>query len=485
MNKSKARITKLLLLMLFIPWLGTHAELKLPSFFSDNMLLQQQSNANIWGWADAKALITLKTSWSNQTITTRADENGKWNIKLSTPAGSYTTHTMNIRSGKDNIKLTNILIGDVWLCSGQSNMEMPMKGFKGQPIFGGNREILKSKNKNLRLLTIKRNAQLTPQDTTTGSWQEASPETVKEFSATGYYFGRLLSETIENIPIGLMCVSWGGSFIEAWMSEEMLQGFTEKPIPQAGDLIQVPNRTATALFNGMIHPIVGYNIKGCLWYQGETNYDCPDTYPALFQTMVNAWRKLWGCGDFPFYYCQIAPFDYASIAASPAQTGGKYNSAFIREAQYKCQTMVPNTGMVVLLDVGEENCIHPMRKDIVGERLAMLALTKTYGMTGFGAESPSFQEMTVKDGVAILSFTHAPMWLTAFGKELKLFEIAGEDRKFYPAKASINRSKVEVSAQEVKHPVAVRYAFKDFVTGDLFSTEGLPVSSFRTDNWNE
>ena len=234
----------------------------------------------------------------------------------------------------------------------------------------------------------------------------------------------------------------------------------------------------------MINPIAGYTIKGCIWYQGESNYERPDQYPLLFEKMVSEWRKIWRQGEFPFYFCQIAPYNYASIAPVEKQ-GGKFNSAFLREAQYKSAQIIPNSGMVVLMDIGEEKCIHPRNKEVGGERLAMMALGKTYGMTGFAYDSPTFKEMVIEENKAILSFDNAPMWLTAYGQELKQFEIAGADKIFYPAKAEIKRSKIEVSSDKVSKPVAVRYAFKDFVVGDVFSTEGFPLSSFRTDNWDE
>lgn len=470
-----------LTLIVFIA--GLNAQIKLPSIFSDNMLLQQQSDVSIWGKADPGKTVKIVPSWDNKTYTAKVNKDGKWNVKITTPAASYQPYTVKISEGNSDITLANVLIGEVWLCSGQSNMEMPMKGFKNQPIEGGNEAILKSKNKNLRLITVKRNAQFTPQDTISGSWKEASPEVVKDFSATAYFFGRLLNEMLD-VPVGLVCSAWGGSCIEAWMNKDMMKNFDFVHYAKEGDEIKAPNRTSTLLYNGMIEPIAGYTIKGCIWYQGESNYEDPDNYPALFKTMVDSWRNGWNQGDFPFYYCQIAPYDNAFYAPEEKR-GGKFNSAFLREAQLKASTQINNSGMVVLMDIGEERCIHPRKKCTGGERLAMMALGKTYGMSGFGYESPVFKEMTVENGKAVLSFDNAPMWLTAFGKELQCFEIAGEDQKFRPAKAEIKRSKVEVSSPEVPTPVAVRYAFKDFIVGDLFSTEGLPISSFRTDNWGK
>lgn len=465
-------------IMLFFIALSIQAELKLPNIFGNNMLLQQNTEVNIWGWAEKGQTVSISPSWSTQKYTNKADNKGKWSVRIPTPQGSYQTYNITISTNEMNITFDNILIGEVWLCSGQSNMEMPMKGFKNQPVWGGNEAIFKSKNKNIRLITVKRASALTPQNDIIGEWQEATPEIVKEFSATGYYYGRLLNEMLD-IPIGLINSSWGGSWIESWMSNNTLVNFKEIQRPQVEEDIKEKNRTPTTLYNGMINPIAGYTIKGCIWYQGESNYDRADQYSKLFPAMVDEWRNLWGQGEFPFYFCQIAPYD------NPPEKNGDFNAAFLREAQYKATQVIPNSGMVVLMDIGEEKCIHPRDKKTGGERLAMMALAKTYGMTGYAYESPTFKEMIIEENKAILSFDNAPMWLTSFGKELKEFEIAGADKIFYPAKAEIKRSKIEVSSDKVSKPIAVRYAFKDFALGDLFSTEGLPISSFRTDNWTK
>lgn len=232
----------------------------------------------------------------------------------------------------------------------------------------------------------------------------------------------------------------------------------------------------------MLYPVMGYGIKGVIWYQGESNYERPDRYEDLFPAMVSSWRKNWDNGDFPFYYAQIAPYNYAQLP--PNHIGGKYNSAYLREAQRKSLAKIPNSGMAVLLDIGEEKSIHPANKKQGGQRLAYLALAQTYGIKGFGFSSPNYESLTVEKNTAVIKFQNVPNGLTSFGKELSLFEIAGADKKFYPAKAAIKGSSINVSAPEVKAPVAVRYAFKDFVIGDLFGNDGLPVSSFRTDNWD-
>lgn len=454
------------------------ATVKPAAIFTDHMVLQQQSNVAIWGWAKPSAVVKITTSWDKKLYTTSADANGKFKIKVTTPkAGGPFEISFN---DGELLVLKDILIGEVWLCGGQSNMEMPMKGFKSQPIIGSNEAILKSKNPTIRLYTVPRSSITTKQENSKPSdWKLANPETVANFSATGYYFGRLLSEML-NVPIGLINDSYGGSSIEAWMTPEDLKAFPEIKIPKPTDTIKEVSRTPTTLYNGMLHPVIGYGIKGAIWYQGESNYDRPDQYAGLFPSMVASWRKAWEVGDFPFYFAQIAPYQYSLL---PENATGKNNSAYIREVQRNALQSIPNAGMAVLLDIGEEKSIHPANKKQGGERLAYLALAQTYSIKGFGYASPNYESVTINNDKAVLKFQNVANGLTSFGKTLSLFEIAGADQKFYPAKAEITGSSVTVSAPEVKKPVAVRYAFKDFVIGDLFGNDGLPVSSFRTDNW--
>lgn len=456
----------------------THAGIKLPAIFSDNMLFQQNSDVKIWGWGDKGSTIEVRPSWTNEPYYTKVDQNGKWFVYIQTLAADKRAYSVSISDEQNSIVFNNVLIGEVWLCLGQSNMEMPMKGFKGQPVKNSNEDILRSTNKNIRFFTVKRTSLLNRTDDVIGTWMEASPESVREFSATGYYFGRLLNEMLD-VPVGLMLSSWGGTWIESWMSEEWLSDFPEISIPKSEVDIKVPNRTPTTLYNGMINPIKGYTIRGSIMYQGESNYDRPKQYARLFEKFVKELRFVWGQGDFPFFFCQIAPYD------NPPEAHGDFNAAYLREAQLKASHNIPNSGMVVLMDIGEEHNIHPQDKKTGGERLALMALGKVYAKKGFAFESPCFEGMEVKDSVAILSFANAPMWMTSYGKDLKNFEIAGSNRKFYPAKAKFNRSKVEVFSDKVLHPVAVRYGFKDYVKADLYGTEGLPVSSFRTDDWDE
>ncbi len=454
------------------------ATVELPYFFGNNMVLQQQTKAAFWGTAKASATVTITPSWNKKKYTIKADVNGKWKTQIETPVAGG-PYDITISDGQA-IKLTNVLIGEVWLCSGQSNMEMPMKGYKDQPILNSNDAIFNSTNEQLRFYVVPRSAKLEPQDSSKKyDWNIANPETAAGFSATAYYFGKLLQQRLQ-VPIGLVNISYGGSTAEAWMNAATLQElFPEIKLPAAD--AKADNRTPTALYNGMLHPFIGFTIKGCIWYQGESNYERPDQYEKLFPAMVNQWRKEFNQGDFAFYFAQIAPYNYAQLP--PYNSGGKFNSAYLRDAQRKAIDKINNSGMVVLLDAGEENNIHPANKAIVGQRFAYMALAQTYQQKGFAYASPLLQKVSFENGAATLQFNNAPNGFTSFGKPLTQFEIAGADKHFRPAKASIVRGNIVVSAPEVKNPVAVRYAFKDFVVGDLFSTEGYPVSSFRTDEW--
>lgn len=449
------------------------AKVSLPKMFADGMVMQREANANLWGTANASATVKITTSWDGKTYSVKAGKDGKWKTSVQTPeaGGPY---KITLSDGEQTV-LDNILIGELWLCSGQSNMEMPMKGFKNQPVENAVEDILHSTDDALRLFTVKRNSKFEPVDTVSGAWEAACPASVREFSATAYYFGRELRRLL-GVPVGLIVTSWGGSACEAWMRADWLKAFPDVSIPSSEEDIKSKNRTPTVLYNGMLHPLIGVTMRGAIWYQGEDNVPRYMTYADMMAAMVKGWREEWGQGDFPFYYCQIAPYDYSIINYT-------VNSALLREQQSKAELMIPNSGMAVLMDAGLEYGIHPRKKNLAGLRLALLALDKTYGVKGFKSESAYYKDVEFKNDTAIVRFERADMWVYGRnGLKSDLFEVAGEDRVFYPAKAWIERSKVYIKSDSVPHPVAVRYAFKDWADGDLYS-DGLPVSSFRTDNW--
>jgi sialate O-acetylesterase len=475
------KITKALLLALLFVALkpvNTFAAITLPWFFSDNMVLQQKADAAIWGWAKAGSTVQVTTSWNKKKYSTQAGADGKWKLKVATPpaGGPY---EITITDGTP-VTLKNILIGEVWLCSGQSNMEMAIKGFKDQPILGSNDAIFNAANTNIRLYTVPRSIQRTPQDTSKNSaWKLAEPETVSNFSATAYWFGKMLYDKLQ-VPIGLVNISYGGSPVEAFMDEETLKAFPEIKVPAKTDTTKLNNKVATVLYNGMLRPFLGFTIKGCIWYQGESNNDRPQQYETLFPAFVKQIREQSEQGDFAFYYCQIAPYNYNNFAATNIINN---NSAYLRDAQRKALSKIPNSGMAVLMDIGEEFSIHPMDKQTGSKRLALMAIAKTYGYKGFASESPAYDSLLISGSTATIKFKNAPNGLTAFGKPLLQFEIAGANKVFRPAKALINSGNIILTSPDVKEPVAVRYAYKDYIMGELFSTEGFPVSSFRTDNW--
>ncbi len=455
------------------------AEVKMPAIFADHMVLQQQTDAPLWGTAAPKKTVTVTVGWTDEVYRTKADAEGRWRLAIPTPAAGG-PYDITVSDGEP-LTLRNVLLGEVWICSGQSNMEMPMKGFKNQPVENGNLDAARGRDPQLRLFTVKRTALLEAADDVTGRWSEATPLTVRDFSATAYYFGRMLRETID-VPVGLVCVAWGGSACEAWMDREMLAAFPQVQLPATdAEVNKTKQRCPTALYNGMLKPVIGMAMRGVIWYQGEDNWNRADYYADLHAAMITGWRKQWGIGDFSFYYCQIAPYDYSIITAAGQPL---YNSAYLREQQARVEHLVPNAGMAVLLDTGMERGIHPYDKRPAGERLALHALAKTYGIEGIYCDSPVYESMQVEGDRVTISFSRAPMWISCkHGFESKCVEVAGADRKFYPARARVERSKLVVRSDKVKEPVAVRYAFKDWVVGDLFGSDGLPVSSFRTDDW--
>jgi len=442
------------------------------------MVMQQNSDCRIWGHAQIGKSVSVKPSWQKKAILCSTDDNGAWEVTIHTPAAGG-PYSISFNDGTTT-SLDDIMMGELWICSGQSNMEMPMKGYKNQPVENSSYDIMESSNNEIRLFTVKRNASIEPQYDVQGEWKAACPEAVREFSATAYYFGRRLQKML-NVPIGLIVTAWGGSACEAWLNPDWLKAFPTVKMPATqADVDKTKQRCPSALYNGMLHPLIGMRIAGVIWYQGEDNWPRYQNYADLFLTMVRGWRQEFGQGEFPFYYCQIAPYDYNLITFEGQDT---VCSAYLREQQLKAETMIPNSGMAVLMDTGLEKGIHPMKKQAAGDRLARLALAKTYGKKGFIAESARFDKMEVSNDTVTVYFNRADMWINCQGSyESQLFELAGEDRVFYPAKAWISRSRMLVSSKDVPHPVAVRYAFKDWVKGDVFC-EDLPVSSFRSDDW--
>jgi len=626
------KILAALFLMSIIAF-NSFAQLKLPSVFSDNMVLQRNIELPVWGWAKPKAVVNVK--FIDQKQSTTADAEGYWKIVLSPLNAVCNPQKMSIESNGTILSITNILVGEVWVCSGQSNMEFPMGMLKN-----AEKEIAIAKDSKIRFLTINKfNFKPYECDDCKAEWIECSPDTAREQTAAGYYFACELRKRL-NVPIGLIEAYFGGASIEAftsantlskwpdlkkelaamakyknnkrykllkqrdlkkwfeelrksdkgfaekWMNEKELKGFKgtvwlrkkidipekwknkklilepgvindydivwlngkligmmqwpwlfwqprhyeinesdykigeneiviqvynkdssggmlgetmkiypegdpEKSISLAGEwyykkgyegkkLPKAPipfiiaHHSPTALYNSMIAPIIPYGIRGVLWYQGESNQQNPYEYREMFPDMIQAWREEWGQGIFPFYYVQIAPFNY----------NNKINSALLREAQM-FSMKVTNTGMAVTMDIGNPKDIHPKNKKDVGHRLALWALAKDYGFTNTVFSGPVYKEMKIDGDKIILSFDYAEGLKTRDGQQPSHFEIAGKDKKFYPAKAEIINNKVVVSNEKIKNPVAVRYGWSDIAEPNLCNKENLPASSFRTDDWKD
>ena len=450
--------------------LDAHSKIVLPPLIANHMVLQQQSKVALGGWAKKSSAITISTSWNKKIYKAKADGTGAWKVMVETPVAGG-PYSITISDGTPLV-LSDVLIGEVWLCSGQSNMEMPVKGFKNQPVLHSNDILMQANNSPIRLIRFDRAASMKPQDSAVNSgWLPENAESVKEFSAVGYQFAKLLQQQLK-VPIGIIGTYWGGTMVEAWMSDKSLKAFPKINVPT--DTAGKGKNTPTALFNAMLHPLVGYGIKGVIWYQGEQNRSNAAIYDRLLAAMVQDWRELWKAGDWPFYYVQIAPYRYNDKLGP---------SAPLREAQQRALQLIPNAGMAVSLDAGAERSIHPPDKTIISKRLAYLALAKTYNRAGLSYASPYYTSMKVNGNAVTLHFDNAPNGLTTYGKTLTNFEVAGADQIFYPGEARIIGEGIRVTSDKVKDPLAVRYGYKDWVEGEVYNTEGLPLAPFRTDNW--
>lgn len=454
-------------LSLFFIAFSSFAEVRLPAVIADNMVLQQQSSVALWGWSNSSEKIIVTTSWNNKTDSVYASRDAKWKIMIQTPVAGG-PYIITIKGGKV-ITLNNVMIGEVWVCSGQSNMEY-------HSFYGGSKDIqpeLKNPpNNNIRFFLETKATSQYPQDDCKGQWTVCDSNTLKTFSQVAYFFAKRLNKEL-NVPIGLIEAAWGGTPAEVWTpaevvnSDDTLRESAHKQQGQRGWPFW-----PGYVYNAMIAPVTNYNIAGAIWYQGEGNTIAPYSYGRLLTSMIKSWRRAWD-KDFPFYYVQIAPFTY----------GGKSGS-ILQEQQTRVQAL-QNTGMVVTTDlVPDTTDIHPPLKREVGERLSNWALARTYHKSGIAYASPMYKSMEVKGNKATVSFEYADDGLMQKGPNISQLYVAGSDKIFYPAAGKINGSRLIVSSEKVKDPVAVRFSFSSAAVGNLFSKGGLPVTPFRTDDWN-
>ena len=465
-------------LLMFLGVTALQAKVRLPSVFSDNMVLQQNSMVAIWGTSDKGKKVSICPSWTKTRFTAVPSGDGNWSVRIPTPsAGGPYSITF---SDGDKTTLSNILIGEVWFCSGQSNMEMPMAGFTSQPVEGGTDYIINAKpSRPIRMCTVKRAVSLKPLDSCEGTWEENNPESVAKTSAVAYFFALKLQDAL-NVPVGLLISDWGGTPIEAWMNRESLEkdfsGEFDLSFLDGDVLPEKPQKRPCTLFNGQVAPLIPFTFKGMLWYQGEDNRKRAEQYSRLQPAYVAMMREQFQAPDAPFYFVQIAPYKYSNP--------DKFSNGVFYEMQEKTLSLIPNSGMAATVDIGEFGTIHPCKKKEVGDRLALLALTKTYGIKGIDAESPSFKSVSFTGGKALVTFNVGARGLSPIGQDLTGFEIAGEDRVFHPAVGRVTKTvNVEVSSPEVHFPVAVRYCWRNWSVGTLYNCFGIPALPFRTDDW--
>ena len=510
LQASKITMKKFFPIALLVVCISTlHSEVTPNLLFSDNAVIQQHRPVPIWGSAsDGEKVLVEFAGQKAEVIAT----NGIWSVTLNPLEASITPQTLTISGSTNSVTFTNILIGEVWVCSGQSNMERQLGPRRGQkPIINWEAEAQEADHPLIRHFLVKNNVSTSPISTLSGAWEVCSPKTVTNFTAVGYFFARDLQTNIK-VPIGLIHSSWGGTPAEAWTSSEALAGnptllpmltrysnaianypialskfqseepklkanYTNacalavaqgKPTPRPPTPPGNPGKSQnnpTLLFNGMIHPLIPYAMRGVIWYQGESNGGRGKEYQTLFPTMIADWRKRWGEGDFPFLYVQVAPF-----FKMPPE---------IREAQFLTLKRTSNTAMAVITDHGDANDIHPAEKQPVGERLALAARALAYG-EAIEYSGPLFKNAEFQGTNAIVSFSHSGKGLVAKGGDLRGFEISGPDGKFVSATAVINGTNIIVSAPGITAPSGVRFGWSNVPDVNLFNKEGLPASPFRS-----
>ena len=492
----------LLLLLLCLPRLS-RADVTLPALLADNLVLQQQTTVALWGWAAPGEAVTVAASWQKAPAHATADAQGNWLVRVPTgkAGGPYTI----VIEGRNKLVIHDVLLGEVWLCSGQSNMNFPVAQSTGwrTGLRNAAEVMAQATYPAIRMFTAAQQVADAPQRDVRGSWAVCSPATVGDFSAVAYFFGLEIHQKL-GVPVGLIHSSWGGTPAESWTRRDVLEtnpalrpiltryeaGLTQRPAYEAAlaewkndkaanpqsprpkpeePLGATSNKSPAKLYNGMIRGLEPYTLRGVIWYQGESNADRAYQYRTLFPALIASWRQDWQQPKLPFYFVQIAP--------------NRSQNPEIREAQLLTLRAVPHTGMVVTTDVGDSLDIHPRDKLTVGHRLALWALAQEYGQKNLAYSGPLYQAMVVKNGQARLTFDHADGLVARDGGPLREFTIAGPDSLFVPAQARIEGRAVVVSSPRVARPVAVRFGWSKSPMPNLFNGAGLPASPFRTDHW--
>lgn len=496
------------------------ADIRLPSVIGSHMVLQQAMPINIWGWAEPGEKISVVLG--SQVADTVVDENGRWQTVLPALDARETPFKLTIKGTRSKkVEMEDILVGEVWICSGQSNMEWEMRR-----IHSPGPEIRRADFPQIRLFHVSRNVSVDPLDDVEAEWKVCSPRTIRDFSAVAYYFGLEIHERLD-VPVGLISTRWGGTRIEPWTPAAGFQSVpelqdilmemksedqeyraelkenlseqkdwldsVEKALSEGENIPpqpEVPNhprdfqQAPTSLYNAMIRPLIPFGIRGAIWYQGESNRNDGPVYAKKMEALINGWRTVWGLGDFPFYYVQLAPYNYGYLLDDQeSDTLDYYRLPLIWEAQLQA-LQIPNTGMAVTTDITNLYDIHPKNKKDVGYRLSLWALAKTYGLEDLVCSGPLYRSMSIEGNKIRIEFDHVGSGLISLDDQpLSWFEISGQEKIFVKARAEISGDSVLVWSDKISNPDAVRFGWYQLAIPNLGNKEGLPASPFRTDRW--
>lgn len=451
------------------------------SLIGDNMVLQQNTEACLWGTAQPGATVEVTPSWDNRKYTVHADKKGDWKVCVATPAASFESYDITISDGEP-LAVHNVLVGEVWLASGQSNMGMGLGGFSGCNVSGGYEEVAFAGQwaDRIRFFTVPVRESMTPLETTPGAWAVPSVDTAADFSAVAWFFAKQLSAALD-VPVGIVANPHGGARVESWMPRELLEKYPDVPLTAETMEAWPPNFRPMLRYNAMFFPVRNYTVKGIIWYQGCSNVAIYESYAERLRAMVERWRSDLGGGDsLPFYAVEIAPFQ------CPGDRAGK--SPYLREEQWKAIDSIPNSAMAGTNDLVqpfERYNIHPSEKKTVGHRLCNLALNRTYGKRHIPVNHPRYKSHRIDGKEVRVAFSELDRGICR-DYDIRGFELAGADRVFHPADSARyewQTGEIIISSEAVKAPVAVRYCFKDFETGTVYGGNWLPLIPFRSDNW--
>jgi sialate O-acetylesterase len=468
-----------LLLVALVISVAAFAKIEPADVCTSGMVLQQNTKVLLWGTADGGTKVKVQPSWSKQSYDVHADSEGRWEVYVDTPAASYTPYKIEFSSGKDKVVVDDILIGEVWVASGQSNMEMPVKGFHNNPVENSIDYIAGAAAPDkIRMFMVPMKRSYTPETRVEATWKGATPETVPDMSATAYFFARKLNEVLD-VPVGIVCPAYGGTRVEAWLPREVLETYPEEDLSKEAIEKRHHANRPMLMYNAMIYPVKGYTIKGFVWYQGCSNVYAPEKYVSRLSDMVGTWRKDWRDAEnaLPFYQVEIAPFNY---------NNGTDKASLLRKSQHDAAKAIPNCGVIVTNDLVkpyEYDNIHPCMKREVGDRLAFLALNRDYGYKTIDCYSPEAlgcEKVEGRDNQLAVILDNAPRGLDRW-HDIKGLEVAGEDGVFYPvttAHFDCGRKTLWVVSPSVPKPVQARYCWGDFNPGNLHTIAGLPVSPF-------